>query len=74
MINIKLSEIRNPSILNHQKEVLQIVDGRKNQSMGYFIPKHLMSEFKAFFDQIEKKKKHQLLTKVAAAQKEQTIE
>ncbi len=73
MLNIKLSEIRNPSILNNQTELLHILDGRKNEEVGYFIPKALSKEFESFIFKIERDKHLALLKKVAKTQKQDPI-
>ena len=73
MTNVTVSEIRNPLIFE-KKEILTIVNNKKHKVLGYFVPKCYEKEFEIFLNELEKKKKRELLKKIAKAQKADKIE
>ena len=73
MTNVTVSEIRNPSIFE-KKEILTIVNNKKHKVLGFFVPECYKEEFELFLKEIEKKKKIELLKKVAKAQKLDKVE
>jgi hypothetical protein len=74
MIDATLASLRNSSEFFNTKEILHIYDGRKKEDLGYFVPKYFQKEFEAFVKDLEDKKKHELLQKVAKAQAKDPIE
>ena len=73
MIETTLSNMRNSSDFFKTSEIIHILDGRKKEEIGFFVPTVLSEEFQKFIEKIEKKKKLDLLTKVAKAQKQDPI-
>jgi hypothetical protein len=49
-------------------EIIHIVNGRKKEEVGFFVPKTFKKEFDLFVKKVEAKKKLQLLRRVAKAQ------
>lgn len=74
MIETTLSNMRNSSDFFRTSEVIHILDGRKKEEIGFFVPVAFKEEFEKFLTKIEKKKKLSLLQRVAAAQKKDPIE
>jgi predicted DNA-binding protein (UPF0278 family) len=55
MIEATLAEIRKPETLySYHDEIVHIIDGRKKEEVGFFVPKSMAKEFQAFIDNIEK--------------------
>ncbi len=73
MIETTLSNMRNSSDFFKTSEIIHILDGRKKEEIGFFVPTVLREEFQKFIDKIEKKKKLSLLERVAKAQKQDPI-
>ena len=73
MIEATLANMRNSSDFFKTSEIIHILDGRKKEEIGFFVPTVLSEEFQKFIEKIEKKKKLDLLTKVAKAQKQDPI-
>ena len=69
MIETTLSKMRNSSDFFKTSEIIHILDGRKKEEIGFFVPSALKDEFQKFIDKIEKKKKDALLKRVAKAQR-----
>ena len=74
MIETTLSNMRNSSDFFKTSEIIHILDGRKKEEIGFFVPTVFKEEFQKFIDKIEKKKKLSLLKRVALAQKKDPIE
>ena len=75
MIEATLAEIRKPETLyGYHDEIVHIIDGRKKEEVGFFVPKSMAKEFNAFVENIEKAKKRTLLERVAKAQALDPIE
>ncbi|WP_434579798.1 hypothetical protein MLC52_07070 [Sulfurimonas sp. NW15] len=74
MINITLSNLRNSSNFFDIDDIATIVNGRKKEEIGYFVPKMFKEEFENFMQDLEKKRKLKLLKRVANASKKDTIE
>ncbi|MCX6062055.1 MAG: hypothetical protein NT103_07400 [Campylobacterales bacterium] len=75
MIEATLAEIRKPETLySYHDEIVHIIDGRKKEEVGFFVPKSMAKEFNAFVENIEKAKKRTLLERVAKAQALDPIE
>ena len=75
MIEATLAEIRKPETLySYHDEIIHIIDGRKKEEVGFFVPKSMAKEFNAFVENIEKAKKRTLLERIAKAQALDPIE
>ena len=73
MVNMTLSNLRNSTNFFDMDDMAIIVDGRKKEEIGYFIPKSYKNEFEKFAKEIEKRKKIKLLKRVANAAKKDII-
>ena len=73
MIETTLSQMRNSSDFFKTSEIIHILDGRKKEEVGFFVPVALKGEFQKFLDKIEKQKKETLLKRIAKAQKEDPV-
>ena len=73
MIETTLSNMRNSSDFFKTSEIIHILDGRKKEEIGFFVPTVFKEEFQKFIDKIEKKKKLLLLERVAKAQKQDPV-
>ncbi len=69
MIETTLSQMRNSSDFFKTSEIIHILDGRKKEEVGFFVPATLKGEFQKFIEKIEKQKKETLLKRIAKAQK-----
>lgn len=74
MIEATLANMRNSSDFFKTDDIIRILDGRKKEEIGFFVPQIFKEEFQKFIDSIEKKKKLVLLARVAKAQKQDPIE
>jgi len=73
MIETTLSNMRNSRDFFKTSEIIHILDGRKKEEIGFFVPTVFKEEFQKFIDKIEKKKKLVLLERVAKAQKKDPV-
>ena len=73
MISMTLSSLRNSTNFFEIDDIATIVNGRKKEEIGYFIPKTLKKEFEKFIEEIEKNKKKKLLQKVLKASRKDPI-
>lgn len=73
MIEATLADMRKSSDFFSTQEIIHILDGRKKEEIGYFVPKSLKDEFNEFIQKVEKKRKLALLKRVADAQKRDPI-
>ncbi len=73
MIEATLANMRNSSDFFKTDEIIHILDGRKKEDIGFFVPQVFKEEFEKFVEKIEKKKKLTLLNRVAQAQKKDPI-
>ncbi len=73
MINMTLTNLRNTSDFFDIDDVATIINGRKNEEIGYFVPRIFKEEFEEFTKQLQKKRKLKLLQRVAEASKKDTI-
>ena len=69
MIETILSQMRNSSDFFKTSEIIHILDGRKKEEIGFFVPVSLKGEFQKFIEKIEQQKKETLLKRIAKAQK-----
>jgi len=74
MINMTLTSLRNSTNLFEIDDVATIVNGRKKEEVGYFVPKIFKEEFEKFILELEKKRKRKLLQKVLKASRKDPIE
>jgi len=73
MISMTLSSLRNSTNFFDIDDIATIVNGRKKEEVGYFIPKIFKKDFEKFVLELEKKKKRKLLKKVLNASKKDKI-
>jgi len=73
MVDVTLAELRKSVSFFETSEVVHIIDGRKKQSMGYFVPLSLKKKFEDILNSLEKEKKMETLRRVASASKKDLI-
>lgn len=73
MISISLSSLRNSTNFFDMDDIATIFNGRKKEEIGFFVPKKFKKEFELFSRELEKKRKQDLLKKVAQASKKDSI-
>lgn len=73
MIEATLADLRQSSSFFKTKEVIHIVNGRKKEDIGYFIPNYLKDKFESFLIELEKSEKRKLLQRVAKASAKDTV-
>ncbi|MEA2049430.1 MAG: hypothetical protein U9O56_01660 [Campylobacterota bacterium] len=74
MINMTLTSLRNTTNFFDIDDVATIVNGRKKEEIGYFVPKVFKEEFEKFTLELQKKRKRKLLQKVLKASRKDAIE
>ena len=74
MLEATLANMRNSSDFFKTDHIIKIVDGRKKEEIGFFVPQSLKEEFQSFIDTTEKKRKISLLNRISKAQKQDPIE
>ncbi len=74
MIEATLANMRNSSDFFRTDSIIKILDGRKKEEIGFFVPQIFKDEFQKFVDSIEKKRRLALLNRVSKAQKKDPIE
>ena len=67
MIEATLADLRQSSSFFQTTQVIQIVNGRKKEAIGYFVPNIFKDKFESFLMELEKEKKKKLLKRVAQA-------
>jgi hypothetical protein len=73
MTSITLASLRDSETFFKLDDIATIVNGRKKEEVGYFVPISLKNEFEKFTKELEKKKKIEKLKRIAQAQKEDPI-
>jgi len=73
MIKITLSNLRNNSNFFKIDNIATIINGRKKEVIGYFIPSKYKDEFEKFLKSIEEKRKRDILNKILKASREDSI-
>jgi len=73
MINMTLSSLRNTTNFFDIDDVATIINGRKKEEIGYFVPKIFKEEFEKFTIELQKKRKRQLLKKVLEASRKDAV-
>ena len=74
MIEATLANMRNSSDFFKTDNIIKILDGRKKEEIGFFVPQIFKDEFQKFVDSIEKKRRLALLNRISNAQKKDPIE
>jgi hypothetical protein len=67
MIEATLADLRKSSTFFKTNQVVHIVNGRKKEDVGYFIPNIFKTKFEAFLSELEKEEKKKLLLRIAKA-------
>lgn len=73
MIEATLADLRKSSIFFKTTQVVHIVNGRKKEDIGYFVPNILKEKFEKFLVELEKEKKRELLKRVAKASAKDSV-
>ncbi len=68
-----LADLRRSSKFFQTDQIIHIVNGRKKEEIGYFIPSALREDFIRFLEEVEKKRKEKLLKRVAEASRRDPI-
>lgn len=74
MISMTLSNLRNTTNFFDIDDVATIINGRKKEEIGYFVPKIFKEEFEKFTSELQKKRKRKILHKVLEASRKDIIE
>lgn len=74
MIEATLADLRQANRLTEWDDVVHLLDARKKNEVGFFVPAHLAESFLPFLQSYENRKKSQLLQRVARAQADDPIE
>ena len=74
MNSITLASLRNSATFFSIDDIVTIVNGRKKEEVGYFVPSSLKIEFEKFTLELEKKRKIEKLKRIAKADKLDPIE
>lgn len=69
MIRATMADMRKSIHFFETNEVINIVNGRKKQEIGYFVPKSFKVDFLKFLNELNNKKRLQNALKAANAQK-----
>ena len=67
MIEATLADLRQSSSFFKTTNVVHIVNGRKKEEIGYFVPKIYKEKFEKFLEELERENKRKLLKRVAKA-------
>lgn len=73
MIEATMADLRKSISFFSSDEIIHIVNGRKKEEVGFFVPSIFRDEFSKFVEHLEKKKKLELLKRVAKAQNKDII-
>ncbi len=73
MIEATLADLRKSSSFFKTTQVVHIVNGRKKEDIGYFVPTIFKEKFEIFLTELEKDKKRKLLQRVAKASVKDSI-
>ncbi len=74
MIEATLADLRQSSKFFKTKQIVHIVNGRKKEDIGYFVPISLKHKFENFLIDLEKEQKRELLKRVALASKKDVVD
>jgi len=73
MNSITLASLRDSATFFNIDDIVTIVNGRKKEEIGYFVPSSLKKEFEKFTQGLEKKRKIELLKRISKADKKDPI-
>lgn len=73
MIEATLADLRQSASFFKTTQVVHIVNGRKKEDIGYFVPTIFKDKFEDFLMELEKDKKRKLLHRIAKASAEDNI-
>ena len=73
MIKATLADLRQSSTFFKTDEIIEIINGRKKEQIGYFVPISLQEVFEDFLIKIKKEQKHRLLKRIAHASRKDII-
>lgn len=73
MLDISVADFRKSGEAIRGDEVIRLLDGRKKESIGYFIPNALYEYVKSAIEEAERSRKSKLLSKIAIAQAKDPI-
>lgn len=73
MIEATMADLRKSISFFTTDEIVHIVNGRKKEEVGFFVPTVFKEEFTKFIEKVEKKKKLELLKRVAKSQKQDPV-
>jgi len=73
MIEATLADLRQSASFFKTTQVVHIVNGRKKEDIGYFVPTIFKEKFEIFLRELEKDKKRKLLKRVAKASKKDSV-
>jgi len=65
MIEATLADLRQSASFFKTTQVVHIVNGRKKENIGYFVPNIFKEKFEKFLMELEKDKKRKLLHRIA---------
>jgi Mg/Co/Ni transporter MgtE len=68
-----LTDLRQSSSFFKTNEVVQIVNGRKKEQIGYFVPIALKDTFEKFLIKLKREQRRKLLKRVALASKKDIV-
>jgi hypothetical protein len=68
MITATLADMRKSVDFFNTQEVINIINGRKKENIGYFVPQQLKTDFLKFVNSLEQDKKIKQAKKAAQAQ------
>lgn len=74
MNSITLASLRDSTTFLNINDIVAVVNGRKKEEVGYFVPSSLKKEFEKFTEELEKKRKIEKLKRIAKADKKDPIE
>ncbi|WP_428086340.1 hypothetical protein [Candidatus Thioglobus sp.] len=69
MLQATMADMRKSIDFFQTNEVISIINGRKKQELGYFVPTYFKTDFLNFLNELDKKKRLQNAIKAANAQK-----
>ena len=73
MIKATLADLRQSSTFFKTDEIIEIINGRKKEQIGYFVPISLQEVFEDFLIKIKKEQKRKLLKRVANASRKDIV-
>jgi hypothetical protein len=73
MIKATLADLRQSSSFFKTDEIIEIINGRKKEQIGYFVPISLQEVFEDFLIKIKKEQKRKLLKRVANASRKDIV-